>query len=479
MGSLVGLALIAKNEAERLPTLLASIEGAFDRVVLLDTGSDDDTVKVFTDWASGQHVLGALDYSVGSFDWCDDFAAARRAADELLGSSVMWTCWADCDDTIHDALAIRGIVAAAPPTTVAFLVGYDYAQAPDGTTISYLWRERMVRRGHGQWVGRVHEAQNIEGGQVQPVSPEALEWRHAKHHTVMAEGRSNKRNLRILRKWAKDEPKNSRVVSYLGIESQMSGFPKAAMKYYRRYLALNPEWTEERAQVHRRISQLHMDAGDHQQAINSALEALQLLPSWPDSYITLAEAYLRMEQHDKAKEWAVQAINRGAPQNTLLIVNPTDYTYLPRKLLAAAVAAEGDYDRALSVAKEASQFSMDEGLVTAMQQWQSLAKRQHTADTVCAMAEQLIAHDEQYKAKVLLEQCPPAFVIDHPKVVALRSMLRERIMWADDPALFSEHYATGGSKPEDFIEDAKVDPLCEYLPRTNFLLHGIKETLDA
>ena len=47
----LGLALIVRNEEEALPRLLESIEGVFDRIVLVDTGSTDATKKVFTEWA--------------------------------------------------------------------------------------------------------------------------------------------------------------------------------------------------------------------------------------------------------------------------------------------------------------------------------------------------------------------------------------------------------------------------------------------
>ena len=37
----VGLAIIARDEADTLPGLLESVRGAFDQVVLCDTGSTD------------------------------------------------------------------------------------------------------------------------------------------------------------------------------------------------------------------------------------------------------------------------------------------------------------------------------------------------------------------------------------------------------------------------------------------------------
>jgi glycosyltransferase involved in cell wall biosynthesis len=72
--------LIVKDEEHSLPRVLASIRGAFDRVVLVDTGSTDGTVAVFEEWALAERCS----YEIGRFEWRDDFAAARRHADALL-----------------------------------------------------------------------------------------------------------------------------------------------------------------------------------------------------------------------------------------------------------------------------------------------------------------------------------------------------------------------------------------------------------
>jgi hypothetical protein len=41
----VGLAVVARDEEDNLPYLLASVEGAFDQIVLVDTGSEDQRLR--------------------------------------------------------------------------------------------------------------------------------------------------------------------------------------------------------------------------------------------------------------------------------------------------------------------------------------------------------------------------------------------------------------------------------------------------
>lgn len=465
----IGLALIAKNEEKSLPTLLESIRGAFDEVVLVDTGSKDDTVKVFEAWADEELAAGRL-LRVGAapFKWADNFAAARAYADSLLNAE--WRVWADCDDAIAGAHNLREMAQLAPPELTTFLATYDYAQDQFGNCVCTLKRERMVRRGHGRWEGRVHEAQVIEGGGATEIPADRVQWLHRKH----LESFDSKRNLRILRKWIKDEPENARVLAYLGTEELARGRAKQALRYFNRYLKLKTGWDEERAQVHRKLAMALNDLGRHEDAIKVAWEALRLLPSWPDSYLTLAEAHYRLGEVAKAAEWAREVIRRGVP-DTFLIINPLDYVVQPKVVLAGALAGMGDTDSAIAIAEEV--FAILPGhplLVGPYQKWTRARKLQSTAEAFVACAQTLIGHDEQLRALRVLEAVPH-YVQDNPGVVALRSQLRERVMPLLEPESYSEHYKTGGSKPEDFIPDEILMDLGDALPRAHFLLRGLKE----
>ena len=470
----VGLYLIVRNEEQRLSSLLESVIGAFDQIVLVDTGSRDKTVSIFRAWAKehGENVV------VEHFKWVKDFAAAREYAQSLLTTD--WEVWADADDILYGAKNLRDIAAQAPDEVAGYIAGYNYTQHPaNGACICYLKRERLVRRGKGKWVNRVHEAQMVDGPVMQ-LDPGLVEWKHFKIRSEddMEEVGKSTRNLDILEDWVKDEPENTRVLAYLGSENLVKGKLEEAIGYFSRYIGLDAEWTEERAQVYRKYAMAMMMKGQFDTAIELAMEALKLLPSWPDSYLTLAEAYHSKGEHEKAVEWARETLRRGAP-DCFLIINPQDYTYQPRKILSGSLAELGAVDEAIKVGTEAWQINPnDQALVQGLYSWRRTAKSEHTANTVAMMCEQLIAHDEQAKALTLIEECVPHFVDDHPRIVALRSQLRERLMWVHDPDAFQEHYAVGGSKPEDFLDDETADKVAAQLPRVTFLALGIKEQLE-
>lgn len=469
----IGVALIARNEATRLPNLLASIAGCFDYAALVDTGSKDETVGVFNTWCRTERQANPEFRGAWTpLPWTDDFSAPRVRADELLAQweDCAWFSWADCDDTIIGAQNLRALAAGAEQTVAAYVADYDYAHDPHGNLTCRLKRERLVRRGHGSWQGRVHEAQIISGDAVyQP--PGTCVW---VHHPE-AQGRIANRNLRILRRWLKDEPRNPRVLGYVGTELMGRGKVKPAAGYFRRYLAEHTGWDEERAQIHRKLAICQIAQGKLADAQDTALQALTVMPCWPDSYLTLAEVAYHRREWVKAGDWARRVLELGCP-DTLLIVNPLEYEVQPRVIMAGSLGGLGRYDAAITIAQEILARVPDHGEVAAtLETWRALHKRETVAQTAIQTAQLLVAHDEQAKALIYLEQCVPVFAMDHPGVVAIRSQLRERLLFVSDPDLYAEHYETGGSAPEDFHDDERSLEIAEQLPRSHFLLDTLRE----
>jgi glycosyltransferase involved in cell wall biosynthesis len=206
----LGLALIVRDEEETLPALLSSVEGAFDQVVLVDTGSVDDTVAVFERWCARtgqQHV-------VESFTWVDDFAAARNYADSLLTTD--WECWADADDVIVGAANLREIVARAPARVSAYAAQYDYAFDDNGKCDFSIPRERLVRRGVAVWIGRVHPYKVPKGGSRRPmgvIAPGAALWGHRK--TEAEQDADVDRDGVIFRRWQAEAPHDPLLLGWL------------------------------------------------------------------------------------------------------------------------------------------------------------------------------------------------------------------------------------------------------------------------
>jgi len=85
---LISLAMIVKNEEETLAHCLESVKPIVDEMVIVDTGSTDNTIEI----AKG---FGA---SIHNFQWCDDFAAARN--ESLKHCDGKWVLIIDADEAI-------------------------------------------------------------------------------------------------------------------------------------------------------------------------------------------------------------------------------------------------------------------------------------------------------------------------------------------------------------------------------------------
>jgi glycosyltransferase involved in cell wall biosynthesis len=232
----LGLALIAKNEESTLPHLLASTDGAFDQIALLDTGSTDRTVEVFEKWAKTQSNTNCR---VGHFEWRDDFAAARNAADELLDTD--WLCTADCDDEIIGAGWLkRGLPHLPCDVKVLYF--------------PYLWREgevdhrlRLRHQSAGvRWWGRLHEGcptlrvLPIKQARVIPGPADGPHWIHRRgaSHDRRNPENQEKRNWQILRRWVADEPENLAPLGMLAAQAFLMGRWGEGVQHISRYVDL-------------------------------------------------------------------------------------------------------------------------------------------------------------------------------------------------------------------------------------------------
>jgi tetratricopeptide (TPR) repeat protein len=297
------------------------------------------------------------------------------------------------------------------------------------------------------------------------------------HHKAPDAADSNVRNLDILRRWNEEEPGDPRVVGYLGTELAIRGETTEAVEFFREYLSLKTGWDEERAQIHRKLSACLLAHDEVVEAQSVALDALRVVPSWPETYLSLAECAYTLGEWGKAIDWARDVLRRGMP-STGLIVNPLDFTFKPRLIVAAALGQLGRIDDAIATAREALVLVPDhQELRRNLAAWEASSQREAVAETFCAQARLLVNHDEQAKALALLEDCVPYFATDHPMVVAERSRIRERLAWLRSPAAYDRHYKEGGSKPEDAVLD--FVGVCDRLPRAQFLLAGLAEQVAA
>jgi glycosyltransferase involved in cell wall biosynthesis len=148
--STVSACLIVRDEAKRLARCLGSLRGVVDEIVVLDTGSQDDTIAI-------AESFGA---KVGHFDWVDDFAAARNAALALATSD--WVLSIDADEWLTNASVLADAVAVADAIAYRVtLVNHLDQGRKEPESITRLFRRHPAIR----FEGCIHERSSAgEGG---------------------------------------------------------------------------------------------------------------------------------------------------------------------------------------------------------------------------------------------------------------------------------------------------------------------------
>lgn len=84
--------MIVKNEETRLARCLESVREVVDEMIVLDTGSSDRTISIAKEF-------GAI---VQSFEWCNDFSAARNESLNYVNGD--WVLVLDADEVLASAI---------------------------------------------------------------------------------------------------------------------------------------------------------------------------------------------------------------------------------------------------------------------------------------------------------------------------------------------------------------------------------------
>ncbi|ATY33606.1 glycosyltransferase family 2 protein [Sphingomonas psychrotolerans] len=147
----LALVMIVRNEARCIARCIDSVRQHVDVMIVLDTGSTDDTVAI-------AERCGA---TVHHFTWCDDFSAARNAA--LAFSDADWNLILDADEWLEGDVAALGSQTLPPaPAPARFIGGVRIVnQAGPDQPAARKFIPRILPRGV-RYEGRIHE---------QPVSP--------------------------------------------------------------------------------------------------------------------------------------------------------------------------------------------------------------------------------------------------------------------------------------------------------------------
>ena len=143
----LSLCMIVKNEEINLDRLLNQVNTLFDEIIIVDTGSTDNTKNV------------ALKYTnlVFDFTWINDFSKARNYS--LSKASMDYIMWLDADDFILDEniIKIKELKNNLDFDIALFKYNTGYDKEFSNYTLSY-YRERIfINNNRYFFIDPIHE----------------------------------------------------------------------------------------------------------------------------------------------------------------------------------------------------------------------------------------------------------------------------------------------------------------------------------
>lgn len=299
--------MIVKDEEELLPHCLASVQGAVDEMIVVDTGSSDRSAEIAQQY-------GAV---VVAFEWCEDFAAARNAG--LERASGDWILFLDADEALDRAAReqIRSWTAVSGCDGL-FLNIHNYTgTGQQGVTVNPVLRLFRNAPSH-RFEGRIHEqiaAAICRGNPEAAFHVTDMVIHHYGYQTAIVERKDKvNRNVRLLQQAVEEEPDQPFHHYNLGVEYLRVGEAERALETFGvARMGIDPAVTSYAHLLFKYEVRCLQHLNRWQEALDRIDAALELFPEYTDLMHHRAVCAEALGDADLAEYSLREAIRMGPP----------------------------------------------------------------------------------------------------------------------------------------------------------------------
>ncbi len=219
---MISICVIVKNDAVNLRHCLEKIQPLGYEIVIVDTGSNDETIEVAKSFTK----------NVYDFLWCNDFSAARNFA--ISKASNPYILMVDSDEFAvqFDKAEIEKLVRKHPNQ-----VGRIHRNNPfERNGNSYIERElvnRLFAKEHFFYTGKIHEqiTEKKENSYETYVVP--IEFDHQGYNgTELERKQKADRNITLLKEMLAGQPSDTYVMYQLGKSYYFKGEYEVATTFF-------------------------------------------------------------------------------------------------------------------------------------------------------------------------------------------------------------------------------------------------------
>lgn len=268
---MISAVLIVKNEQVYIQRCLNSVKD-FDEIIVVDTGSTDDTKKKIKD-------LKLKNLKLFDFEWCDDFAKARNFAKRKATGDYILSI--DADEILMSSYEdVKKVVGEE----MTYYVTLHATNGSHKTPRLFKNVEEVF------WVGAIHETLNILGEKETNI---VIHYDYSPAHQQDPE-----RTMRILKKAIEEKPSLIREKYYLAREYWYIKDYDNAKIWFWKYLE-TAIWLPEIADAYLYLARIYWAINDGDKARRTCLLAFGINPNFKEALNFMAE----ISFPDEASVW--------------------------------------------------------------------------------------------------------------------------------------------------------------------------------
>lgn len=291
----VSLCMIVRDEEEMLAQCLNSVKNLCDEIIIVDTGSVDQTKK----------IAAAYTDKIYDFIWIDDFSAARNFS--FKQATKDFILWLDADDILLDTEQKKFINLKETLNDEVDAVSMLYHIAFDeygNPTFSYRRNRLVKRKNHFNWIGPVHEYLNVSGN----ITFSDIVVTHQKGKKNTTDSISNRNIMIYERRLKKGEIFTPRDLYYYANELKDHQRYTKAILYYNKFLETKRGWIEDIIRAHIYLGDCYRVLDMQEKEFEILLSSLSYDVPRPEVACRLGDIFKLKKQYNTAIFWYETAI---------------------------------------------------------------------------------------------------------------------------------------------------------------------------
>ena len=300
---------IVKNEAAVLARSIESLQGNVDELLVVDTGSTDDTVALARRY--GAKVL--------QYTWQDDFAEARNfAIDQAKGD---WIVFPDADEyfAADSGCRLRQVIEQNAQARALLIKRLDIDADRNDEVLAALFVLRAFqRRPELRFAGRIHEELRDRGGDIREavyVPESELQLLHTGYSASVNRAKAE-RNLKLLLTELAETKQPGRLYGYLADAYFGLDDHEKAMRYAQLDIAQGRRPVTYASRSYRiLLPLLAANPNRWQQRRQTAAQAAQTFPELAEFHAEYAECLAYAFDYEGALQeagWALETFDAPA-----------------------------------------------------------------------------------------------------------------------------------------------------------------------